>query len=193
MAEERIQGSKEDALLAAALFLFTTRGFHGTPTALIAKEAGVATGTLFNYFPTKEALIDELYRRIKHEAGLVVRSGTGHDGAIADKTYQVLKNFVMWGVANPDKIRFMEQYSSSPDISESAHKYGESEFFFLWQMFSEGISQGTIRDIPLDILISITYSWARVLIWHICDSSVKMDAEQVIEQVYPVLSGLFNK
>ena len=41
--------------------LFTELGFHGTPTSLIAQEAGVATGTLFHYFKMKEELIENLY------------------------------------------------------------------------------------------------------------------------------------
>jgi AcrR family transcriptional regulator len=58
---------KKAALLKAALKLFTERGFHGTSTAQISKEAGVATGTLFNYFPTKEDLINGLYFEVKGE------------------------------------------------------------------------------------------------------------------------------
>ena len=38
---------KRQALLKAALSLFTKHGFDGTPTSKIAKEAGVATGFLF--------------------------------------------------------------------------------------------------------------------------------------------------
>jgi AcrR family transcriptional regulator len=40
---------KKKAILAAALALFTERGFHGTPTSLIAQDAGVATGQLFPF------------------------------------------------------------------------------------------------------------------------------------------------
>jgi AcrR family transcriptional regulator len=56
---------KKTAIMEAALKLFTERGFHGTSTAQISKEAGVATGTLFNYFPTKEDLINSLYFEVK--------------------------------------------------------------------------------------------------------------------------------
>ncbi|MDD3246000.1 MAG: TetR/AcrR family transcriptional regulator [Methanosarcina sp.] len=49
---------KRTAIIETALKLFTERGFHGTSTAQISKEAGVATGTLFNYFPTKEDLVN---------------------------------------------------------------------------------------------------------------------------------------
>ena len=56
---------KKTAIMEAVLKLFTERGFHGTSTAQISKEAGVATGTLFNYFPTKEDLINSLYIEVK--------------------------------------------------------------------------------------------------------------------------------
>jgi AcrR family transcriptional regulator len=43
-------------IVAAAAALFGDLGFEGTSTRDLAKEAGIATGTLFNYFPSKEAL-----------------------------------------------------------------------------------------------------------------------------------------
>ena len=51
---------KKTVIMEASLKLFTERGFYGTSTAQISKEAGVATGTLFNYFPTKEDLLNSL-------------------------------------------------------------------------------------------------------------------------------------
>lgn len=41
----------------AALKLFTTKGYHATTINAIAKEAGVATGLMYNYFSSKEALL----------------------------------------------------------------------------------------------------------------------------------------
>ncbi|MHC4875784.1 MAG: TetR/AcrR family transcriptional regulator [Planctomycetota bacterium] len=53
------QQTKEETrarILEAARQLFRTQGFDATRTKEIASEAGIATGTLFNYFPTKEAV-----------------------------------------------------------------------------------------------------------------------------------------
>ena len=47
-------------ILDAAQELFRTTGFEATTTRDIAKAAGIATGTLFNYFPTKEAIVTTL-------------------------------------------------------------------------------------------------------------------------------------
>jgi len=44
------------ALLSAALDLFAQKGFYQTTTKAISRKAGIAEGTLFNYFQTKEDL-----------------------------------------------------------------------------------------------------------------------------------------
>ena len=44
------------AILRAALELFAKHGFYKTTTKAIARKAGIAEGTLFNYFETKEDL-----------------------------------------------------------------------------------------------------------------------------------------
>lgn len=45
-----------ERIVEAARKLFTGKGFDETTTRDIAAEAGIATGTLFNYYPSKEAL-----------------------------------------------------------------------------------------------------------------------------------------
>ena len=49
-------------ILAVAQKLFRSSGFERTTTRGIASEAGLASGTLFNYFPTKEAIVLTLVR-----------------------------------------------------------------------------------------------------------------------------------
>ena len=57
-AEEK--EATRERIEAAALELFRTRGFEATTTRDIAKAAQIATGTLFNYFAAKEAIVAAL-------------------------------------------------------------------------------------------------------------------------------------
>jgi TetR/AcrR family transcriptional regulator, fatty acid metabolism regulator protein len=61
---------KRQNILNAALKTFVKRGYPETRVAEIAAEAGVAEGTLYNYFPSKEelllALFDEKWGQIIH-------------------------------------------------------------------------------------------------------------------------------
>ena len=56
---------KRNAILDAATRVFAERGLAAAPTSEISRRAGVADGTLFTYFKTKDDLINALYREIK--------------------------------------------------------------------------------------------------------------------------------
>jgi len=49
------------AILDAAEAVIADRGLEGASTAAIASRAGVAVGTLYNYFPDRDSLIDSLF------------------------------------------------------------------------------------------------------------------------------------
>lgn len=58
---------KRQAILDAATELLAERGIAHTPTSAISSAAGVAEGTLFTYFKTKDDLLNELYRDLRSE------------------------------------------------------------------------------------------------------------------------------
>jgi AcrR family transcriptional regulator len=53
---EENKKATQEKILKVALDLFSTRGFYRTTTRMISRKAGVAEGTLFNYFRSKEDL-----------------------------------------------------------------------------------------------------------------------------------------
>src|SRR5215203_2564488 len=55
---------KRQAILAAALRLIARLGLHAAPMSAVARDAGVAAGTLYLYFPSKEAMINALYLEV---------------------------------------------------------------------------------------------------------------------------------
>src|SRR6202034_2666747 len=57
---------KRSAILEAATRVIVTQGLSA-PTMVIAKEAGVANGSLFTYFETKTDLFNQLYLELKME------------------------------------------------------------------------------------------------------------------------------
>lgn len=62
MEAER-RGERENAILAAAERVFAVQGYAATTIKDVAKEAGVATGTVYLYFPSKEAIFLALLDR----------------------------------------------------------------------------------------------------------------------------------
>ncbi len=56
-ARQDRQADRRQRILEAALDLFSRQGFHRTSTRQVAEVAGLAEGTIFNYFPTKKDLL----------------------------------------------------------------------------------------------------------------------------------------
>jgi AcrR family transcriptional regulator len=173
---------KQEAILSTALTLFSERGFFGTPTSLISKEAGVATGTLFFYFRTKEDLIDTLYRRVKSEAAQAMGRDLAKEKTPLAKLRRLGHNAVAWGIENPKKLKFMEQFAHSPFVSTSAQEEGMSQFIFLQDLVQEGIRAGAIRDTDPPLLFCMMASALSDLITRASAADDPEEREKIIEE-----------
>src|SRR5580700_3464724 len=102
MARPRSE-DKRNAILDAATHVFAERGLTAAPTSEISKQAGVAEGTLFTYFKTKDDLVNALYREIKLELADAMISGFPRKKSVRARLRHVWEGFVNWGVANREK------------------------------------------------------------------------------------------
>ena len=62
MSKNLAQQRREE-IIRAAHKCFITRGFHATGMADIAREFGMSAGHIYNYFPSKTAIIEEVISR----------------------------------------------------------------------------------------------------------------------------------
>jgi AcrR family transcriptional regulator len=56
---------RKNQILSAAATIFAEKGFHSTTTKDIAKQAGIAEGTIYNYFDSKTALLLGIFDRMR--------------------------------------------------------------------------------------------------------------------------------
>ena len=90
---KRVQNKErtKKAILKAALVLFAKKGFRSTTTKEISKKAGIAEGTLFNYFKTKEDLA--LYFFEQEIAGLIKwfhKQEALHEAPVTEKLFAII-------------------------------------------------------------------------------------------------------
>jgi AcrR family transcriptional regulator len=65
---QRQKLQREQRIMSAARKLFDRRGYAGTSMEDVAARAGLAVGTLYNYFPSKDALLLAIMRRETDDA-----------------------------------------------------------------------------------------------------------------------------
>lgn len=144
---------KKELIFQAALRLFNEEGFDRTPTALISKEAGISTGTLFNYFSTKETLINELYLKCKDSMFSSIVKDIDKESTYKRKYKKIWHNSIMWGFNNRDMFLFFLQYGNSPRISEETKNIGFTKFEPIFNVFRDGIKEEIIKDSNIEFLI----------------------------------------
>ncbi len=118
---EEIRENKRALILDAALHLFAEKGFATTSISMIAKEAGISKGLMYNYFESKEALIKILIMNgFDVFASVFDRDKDGHltDEEFIyfiNQTFEILKaNVPFWKlyfamVAQPGVMQLLEK------------------------------------------------------------------------------------
>lgn len=161
-----------EEILSAATTLFCSEGVS-VSTARIAQEAGVSNGTLFNYFPTKQALIDALYLSIKND--LTEAIGTvPAEGSIRTRMHLVWDRWFAWARHNRDAHAVMNLLVQSNLASPEAQQVASGELTER-SVLSEAMDRGILVDLPLEYLAG--------LIKHQLDQAVMSDLDDDQAQV----------
>ena len=180
----KIIQDKRNAIIETALKLFTERGFHGTPTSLIAKQAGVATGTLFHYFNTKEELINAIYLTCKENLVKEMKSGLEPDLLVKEKIRRIWYNIVNWGVKHPEQFLFFLQFSSSPYITKLTKEEGVRYFQFTLEIIQEGQYKGILKGMPPELLLDLIAGLFNAAIFHFVQHEEKTEDPDYWEMTF---------
>jgi AcrR family transcriptional regulator len=138
---------KRTAILEAATEVVAVLGV-GAPTAKIAKGAGVAEGTLFTYFATKDDLLNRLYLELKTDLRDAMMTGYPAGKSLVDRNRHVWDRFVGWGSAHPLKRRAMRQLAVSDRVTEESKKLVGDAFGQFDEMMRECAAGGAMRRQP---------------------------------------------
>jgi AcrR family transcriptional regulator len=150
-----LSDEKRSALLAAAIDLFSEKGIDSTPTAAISKAAGVAEGSLFTYFSSKDGLVNALYLELKAELAQVLMQGFPRDGSIAKKLKHLWDRHVAWCVASPKKLKVLDRLLLSNRVAAASRAQGAEPFRELDDAVQQAVEDGTLRDLSLPFLHQI--------------------------------------
>jgi AcrR family transcriptional regulator len=144
---------KRNAILDAATRLFAERGLAAAPTSEISKLAGVAEGTLFTYFATKDDLINLLYRAIKLELADCMMSDFPRKKKIGTRLRHVWDRYVNWGIANPKQRKVLAQLQVSEVLTKESRNAGGAPFVEFQTMIRDAIEQRIFRnDFPVELI-----------------------------------------
>jgi AcrR family transcriptional regulator len=156
----RVERKKEDTrrkVLETALGLFRQHGYDAVTMEQIAAQADIAKGTLYNYFPVKEAILDEYIRRSFREHA-VERSARIRSLPDTRARMTSILNDLITGIRAQQEL--FERYFTYRIQRMIALKQDESAASGLDQLEIEiirlGQQNGELRaDLPFNLLMAL--------------------------------------
>lgn len=143
------RGPRHQDIIVSSIEVFSRTNYEKATTALLAKEAGIAEGTLYKYFPTKKDLFLECFRyisRVLVDRYVKIYKDTGHD----PRAYLlgVSRSYFEFVQENPEMRRFLAfvlNNSFDSDFREELDNFTMFNVNAAEQMIRKAIEQGEVR------------------------------------------------
>lgn len=148
---------KRNAILKSTLKLIKTNGLHGTTVSLISKDAGVAAGTIYHYFPGKDAIIMELNCQIRMEMLNAMFNEANKGKEYRQQFFSGWINLCKYFIDNPGSLIFVEQFNSSPYAKISSAKKLKGSVNRFHDFLQEGMDKGHLKKMEYKLIASAVF------------------------------------
>jgi AcrR family transcriptional regulator len=150
---------KRSAILEAATRVIVTQGLSA-PTAGIAKEAGVANGSLFTYFQTKADLFNQLYLELKGEMASAAMRNLPERVELREQVFHIWQNWMNWAMSFPEKRRALAQLSVSDEITPATRTAAHQTMAGVAELLEQTRANGPMRRVPMGFVVAMMNSVA---------------------------------
>jgi TetR/AcrR family transcriptional regulator, repressor of fatR-cypB operon len=146
---KRVQ--KKESIIQAALTLFSVYGFHKTTIPNIAKRIGMSSGNLYNYFPSKEILAQEIIKYTSEALGGEIRKINQQKKLTTyQKIHKIVEVYFKMAIEKPEMIEyFLRVYLSHREVFVGECQRMVCVAGFITEImifFSDGVECGELRN-----------------------------------------------
>ncbi|MEM8908543.1 MAG: TetR/AcrR family transcriptional regulator [Bacteroidota bacterium] len=149
--------TKKEKVLDTTLRLIAAQGIQGTPMSQISRESGVATGTIYHHFKSKEAILNEIYLQKKVDFERIIEASLNPSKRVKTQFADVWTGLFQYYTNDPLIFTFTQQVSSTPIITPESRKAGELYFRKIYAFFKHGIQAGHFLDMDVHLLTRMVH------------------------------------
>jgi TetR/AcrR family fatty acid metabolism transcriptional regulator len=137
---------KRRLILDAAVRVFASKGYHTSRVGDIAEEAGVAHGLLYHYFPSKEQVLQTVFRENWGELLDAFARIEASDATPLEQLGSIAKTLLRAWRDRPDLVRVMvREVARSPQLQGQVEEIGAG-FRVIQRVIERGQADGSFRD-----------------------------------------------
>jgi TetR/AcrR family transcriptional repressor of multidrug resistance operon len=183
---------KKIAIFESTLTLIRENGFHGTPMSRIAKTAGVAAGTIYHHFDSKDTLIMELYEYVLNQMLNSLLQADGEEMDFQERFYNYFISHCLFYIEHPNALFFMEQFVNSPYNSRKTTLENERAQGSFKHLINFGVQHQFLKPIDARIIGSLVHgavvSTAKI---HLC-RKIALDQAALHQVAQMIWDGMKN-
>lgn len=157
LSGESLLTSRREEILDAAAKLFAKHGYTDTDTQLLADELGVGKGTLYRYFPSKQALFLAAVDRVMGELCRQVDASIVGIPDPLDQIAAAVHSYLTFFVDHPEFVELlMQERAQFKDRKKPTYfEHREANVGRWHDLYRSLITAGRIRDMPVERITSV--------------------------------------
>lgn len=186
---------KRSMLLKAAADIFSKKGFHNAKIGEIAEAAGVGKGTVYEYFPSKNQLFQEV---IKHSLSTykdMISDEIGRFDDPVDKLKAVVYMHMRFLEAHKNLAKIVADNPGgiSEDTKEQVLRLKHQATAKIRSVISEGIERGCFKNIDPKVAGQMFLGGISAVFAHFIFDMGEFPHEEVPQMVFDIcLNGIQN-
>lgn len=169
---------KKQKIIDTAITLFVKNGIHTTSMQALAKNAGIATGSIYTYFDSKETLVMDIFHLLVAESISVTIQNYDPEQSVQQRFYYLLEQKIRYDIEHPHKFRFMAMCVYEPMIMQIVKTENSCEQSPLAAVLERGKSENLIKNLALeDLFYHIFGGIASLLEWRLFNQQRVSDTD----------------
>jgi TetR/AcrR family fatty acid metabolism transcriptional regulator len=151
---------KSRQIIDAAIKVFARNGYYNSRVSDIAKEAGIAAGTIYLYFKTKDEILVTLFRERMADFVAHLRKMTASEPDAPAKLRRLIALHFELLETNPDlaEVVQVELRQGQKFFRGASAKEVQSYFALIASILEEGAAEGHFRkEIPVKVATKVLF------------------------------------
>jgi AcrR family transcriptional regulator len=148
---------KRECILDAALALFSDRGFHGVAVPEVASGAKVAAGTIYRYFPSKEALVNAVYQREKQALGAALLHDFPTDAPPRAQLSHFIRRSFEYARYNPEGLKFLELHHHKDYLDDASRAVENTMLAPAYAFIATAQAAMVLKPLPPDLMVALVW------------------------------------
>ncbi|NPA29890.1 MAG: TetR/AcrR family transcriptional regulator [Epsilonproteobacteria bacterium] len=150
MKKESRKEARRGQIIETALALFAQKGFYATTIPDIAEKTGMSVGNLYNYFPSKEAMAQEIIRYVSTMLGETIHEINESALTTKEKIRRIVRFYFGLCEERPELIEFfLRVYLANREVFHDGCEGMICVAPFMTEImvfFEEGVRAGDLRN-----------------------------------------------